>query len=193
MSRRVVVLVVCLLLAGSLVVAAGVAVGHGSVSVGFTTETATIDHGDRTGLAIVVDSADDGVDTYDLSVSTDAEGIVAITNASVPNGTANVTVSQTGTRVDVSASGLAREGPSVEVLTLTLAAQSNGTATLSIDAASVLPPAGPPYLTTERDTVDVVVGADDSSGSVFTLELLVIGSAATLLVVLVAYAVFRRR
>jgi len=193
MSRRAVVSMVVVLLATTIVVATGLVAGHGSISVGFATETVSIDAGDREQVDVVVDSADDGVGTYELTVSTESGGVVTIPNASVANGRANVTVGPNGTRIDVSASGLDRDGPTARVLTLTLAAQSNGTETLSIDAASVLPPAGAPYLTTERGTADVVVGADDPSGGVFSPAILLIGSAAALLVVLVTYAVGRRR
>jgi len=181
--------VVVVLLATSLAVATGLVAGHGSISVGFATETVSIDAGDRAQVDVIVDNADDGVDTYELTVSTESEGVVTISDASVTNGRANVTVDPNGTRIDVSASGLDRDGSTAEVLTLTLAAQSNGTETLSIDAASVLPPAGAPYLTTERGTADIVVGADDSSGSGLGLTIVV----AAVLVVLGAYAVVRRR
>ncbi|QCC52215.1 hypothetical protein DV733_13675 [Halapricum salinum] len=185
--------VVGLLFASTLVVTAGIVAGHGSVSVGFTTETVAIDSGAKVQVDVVVDRADDGVDTYDLSLSTDSEAVVAITDASVSSGTATVTVGPNGSRLNVSASGLARDGPTVEALTLTLAARSNGTETLSIDAASVLPPAGAPYLTTERGTVDVVVGADDTTESAFGTGIVLAGSTVVLLLALVAYAVARRR
>lgn len=193
MSRRMVATVVGLLFASTLVVTAGIVAGHGSVSVGFTTETVAIDSGAKAQVDVVVDRADDGVDTYDLSLSTDSEAVVAITDASVSSGTATVTVGPNGSRLNVSASGLARDGPTVEALTLTLAARSNGTETLSIDAASVLPPAGAPYLTTERGTVDVVVGADDTTESAFGTGIVLAGSTVVLLLALVAYAVARRR
>lgn len=191
MFRRAGVVVGGVLLVTSLVVMAGVAAGHGSISVGFGTDRVTIDSGDRGEVVVVVDSAIDGVDTVDLSISTDAAEVVAITGASVPDGTANVTVSPNGTRVDVSASGLDRDGPAADVLILSLAARSNGSATLAVESASVLPPAGAPYLTTQRGTVSVVVGQSSTDDA--APALLLVGVVVASLLALGAYAAVRRR
>lgn len=188
MKLRLVVVLAGIVFAGGM----GIAAAHGSVSVGFGSDTVTIESGTQSQIDVIVEQADDGVDSYDLSISTDSEGVVAVTDASVIGESAatNVTVGSNGSRLDVSGTGIDRDGPTVDVVTLTLAGRSNGTGTLSIDAATVVPSQGAPYLTSERGTVEVVVGADQTGQN--EPPLIGIGAVGGVMAVVV-YGVVRRR
>jgi hypothetical protein len=189
MRRRLVVVVCGLLVTISLTVVAA----HGTVSLGFATETASVDPGGETQVSIFATEADDGVDSIDLSASIDTPDIAEITAVTVAGDptTATTNVSSNGTHVEVSASGLDQAGPTVSVVTLTLAGRSTGTGELSIDAGTVSPARGAPYLTAQLDTIEIDVR--DGAGSQERLALIGAVVLGGVFVVLAAYVVRKRQ
>ena len=106
-------------------------------------------------------------------------------------GTTNVTIGQNGTRADISVTGMDRDGPTEEIVTLTLSGETDGTGSLSIDAASVLPPTGAPYLTAERGDVEVVVGESNTAPDESVP--MAIGLLGGTIVILGSFILLRRR
>jgi hypothetical protein len=179
--RRWLVVVICGLLA------------VGSLTVVFATEAASVEPGGETQVALYASEADDGVGAIDFSASIDVPEIVQITAVSVAGdpATAATNVSSNGTHVEVSASGLDQDGPTVRVATLTLAGRSTGTGELSIDAGSVSPARGAPYLTAQLGTLEIDVQTDGESQEPLALiGIVVLGSG---LAILAAYVIRRRR
>lgn len=137
----------------------GLAAAHGTVAIAFDTESQSLQVGEQAEIPVVVQRADDGVGGYDITVSTNGSGRLAITDVGVAGRPATVerTIADDGASARVSASGLALSGPATRVFTVTVEGVQPGTATLRLSSGSVRTADGGPALVASRGTSEVVV------------------------------------